>query len=858
MALSKASPDNHFTDRLIIDIWSKFLAAVPDLRDQEAMDAVRGDRYLFSNLRRVSTRTHGEWLNTLPSTLRGGGNQPSRPGQPTLAQWIHLRAILDDTFEDVFGVVLWVLARDMSEFYGSKPSRLQAMDQYGKECVHQLMGIWNVCMAKELFREKPGGLSLRHFLLDQVSQPSSVDWTFLAESGEDTGGTLNERLSFLFGGTRRHPIAAVLATLHLLRTIERQPWGPEFVLQYQPWMRLMGSVIDRPTQKLEGGDPQRAPQSIVRILTSPEVDIAVRGHWQTLLESFRFEPVAADITTTIPPGSGTAHRSAEGTHQHDLHASNSETFDPALESSSAVMRPSNDVALRDRFTRLSIVRLGRCVEQENVTSTERVRQDVLQFNARNPQIQLPVQVYEHLLLAFLSLKRLDPAMECWKMMVKAGHPPSVKTYTIAIQYSQHLKTHDAVDYFWNAMRQDGLQPDGHAWNFRLTNLFRRNDVDYGMRALAQMGDEWINAARRAYGSQSKKTKKGVPPPKQDILFSAMDGDINGVPKPTAYTLNAAIKALAKKKNDEVITKILAWGRKFDIEPDVYTYNSLIHMSMVKGAPGEAMQILRRMGDKGVKANDDTWTVLLNAMFKNLDFSALKPEEQESKLLTLIKSLEGATGETLGPKGYAIVLDRLLKMLNNPRAAQAVLQHMTTVGAELTQFHYTVLLTHYFQQQPPDFASIEALWNRIETGQNGYAAALGVQFYDRMIEGYATNHRTLGIVPMMAFIKHAHAEGKYVSWPALSQAVRALAESGEWNVLSQLVNDVRQGLKKREIGIIHGGSHYNFWRLVISTGVLSREGITEPEQINEENMGSGRDAYNTDRRWGKAMGERVAM
>ena len=95
-----------------------------------------------------------------------------------------------------------------------------------------------------------------------------------------------------------------------------------------------------------------------------------------------------------------------------------------------------------------------------------------------------------------------------------------------------------------------------------------------------------------------------------------------------HRLNAAIGALNTKGHDSMIPEVLAWSRQYRIEPDVSTYTTLISASIRNGRHSEAMNMLRRMREKNIEANEDTWSVLLAAMFNDASINTLSPEELE--------------------------------------------------------------------------------------------------------------------------------------------------------------------------------------------------------------------------------------
>ncbi|KAK6434796.1 hypothetical protein LTR95_009026 [Oleoguttula sp. CCFEE 5521] len=133
---------------------------------------------------------------------------------------------------------------------------------------------------------------------------------------------------------------------------------------------------------------------------------------------------------------------------------------------------------------------------------------------------------------------------------------------------------------------------------------------------------------------------------------------------------------------------------------------------------------------------------------------------------------------------------MLKHQSNADAARMLLEHMASHGLEPSTHIYTILMSFYFSRTPPDFAAVDALWQRIKRANAGHGAPVDGIFYDRMIEAYAKHHHTLGIASSMQFLERMGKEGKRPGWRALEAIARALADRQEWARLGVLVSDLR--------------------------------------------------------------------
>ncbi|KAK5708558.1 Protein BZZ1 [Elasticomyces elasticus] len=515
---------------------------------------------------------------------------------------------------------------------------------------------------------------------------------------------------------------------------------------------------------------------------------------------------------------------------------------------------SVDIAARDaavdRFTNLRITRLGQAQQKQDLNQAENLKREILEFASHSI---LPDKLYDHLLLTLLTLRSPTSAIEVWThflgQLAKRGRQPEVKSYTVMMKGTQILRDVPGQEAFWSRMRAAGLAPDVNAWTTRIFGLIKGGRAEDGLKALGEMGGEWVEAvqvkhAREASGPASKRkagTKIKAEPERLSTSQAAAlyVNDVDGVPRPTAVTMNAAISALAMRA-DRHIPKVLAWGRAFGLEPDGTTYNTLLNVSFRHGDIEEAMAILRRMRDKGIETSSDTWIVLLTQVFEGRSMDGLSAQEQRERVMGLIEAGAEGGGSGIDAKGYALAIDRLLKGYGNVEAAQAVLGHMIEVaGLQPTPHLYTIFMTYYFSREGgPDLAAVAALWEQIQREHGGRGAKLDGVFYDRMLEGYATYHHVMNSTQeVQALLARMRDEGRRPSWVALERVARALADRGEWGVLLGIVDEARAWVREedggRRVEMLTGDRTYgqeSFWQFVVDTGLLREEGISSVAQL----------------------------
>jgi pentatricopeptide repeat protein len=487
-----------------------------------------------------------------------------------------------------------------------------------------------------------------------------------------------------------------------------------------------------------------------------------------------------------------------------------------------------------------IKRLGHATEHTHLLQAEACWKEVREFSAKQAGASsLPLFLYEHFMLAFLAMRQPRLALETWNTVIECGLEPTAKTWTVLMRGCSRGNDADALETFWARMRKQGVQPDQHAWSVRLFSLVKAKRISVAFSALKTMGQEWIAAVRReqkASLQQASSKKYGIAQ-LPEIDLAQWNTDIGDVPRPNIAVVNSVVSALANK-DDQHIPRVLAWAREFAIDFDLTTYNALLNVAMRHGKTAEAFSVLKHMQDRSIEPNSTTFTVVLAALFQSDFFTNLPQPEQTTQLFALIHSIEASCKTvTLDAKGYALAIDRMLKLHNNPTAARALLDHMSDRRLEPTTHIYTILMASYFDADPPDFAAAEALWARLRSGNSGYGVALDTIFYDRMVEAYAKHHAHVGITPMLAFLERMSHEGKRPGWQVLELVARALVDQDEWGRLHGLIDDIRESKGLVRVGVRGLVGQNEFWRFIISTGVLEREGIRSEQDLRKSSGGS---------------------
>jgi pentatricopeptide repeat protein len=738
---------------------------------------------------------------------------------------------------------------------------LQKTDQKTEypELLHEIMKMWNALMFLKLRRDAGyAGLLGNNNALDWSYLPDIP--TFLQRARVDrqaagfrpTFGSLlymfmPQQRSFAIRKQTGHDFpTAACVTLDALRDQDRMRLVDDQRKQsYEPFVALLDGILNtalRPpiphglAERIKGsplGD-EYAALAIRLGLGDPQGLTGARGGSQIV--SHRVGRSVASPGGSQEPEPGLLqHEEQESAATSPMELSGIDLGAPPLPTS----EQSTSSPEMDEFVRLRIFRLANAVRMKRIALAQQVKSEVFAMSASSQGAELPNRLFENLMLAFLQLAHPKLALEVWNHFTSVGRQPTVQTYTVMMRGSQELRDINAMEIFWKKMRNAGIQPDAHAWSTVIYGLLSGGKIDLGMRALDELTREWFAAARAKYEAEQKQQSIKTPAEvKPSQIIQAFDGDVDGVPRPSLVVMNTAISALGKKR-DQLIPQVLSWGRQFGLEPDQVTYHVLLNLSLRHGRADEAMGLLKRMQERGMEADSTTWTILISALFEGRSLDGLSLEDQHTKVMNYIKTFEAATSAGIHQKGYALIIDRLLKLYNNITAASAVLHHMLSKNIQPSTHIFTILMASYFQRQPmPDFAAAEALWQHIQTSSENSTGknqiALDSLFYDRMIEGYAVHHQTLGgVEPMLHFLQRMRQEKKRPSWRALTSAAQALAQRQDWYRLTEIVDEARQWIKEDEGQLIVGKQSFfqrDFWEFVVRTGILRNEGITSSEQV----------------------------
>lgn len=341
------------------------------------------------------------------------------------------------------------------------------------------------------------------------------------------------------------------------------------------------------------------------------------------------------------------------------------------------------------------------------------------------------------------------------------------------------------------MLASDIHPDNLAWTTYISGLMQCRDWRGGLQAIEDMGHAWKRFTAQKVSNLTIK-------PDADPAEYA----------PSMVPINGAISIVLNLKRPELVESILSWAKGHSLSPNLETFNSLLRTAVRSSDQPAVQRALSDMKAHGYSPDIITFTTLLDGYLRNTvkKLGTESPEEQEAAISRIFTDMDAA-GIAANPHTYSTIVHSLLSSAPpSVSAARAVLARMAQKNLQPTPHVCTILVRHYFASDPPDLAAVEGLWRRIRADKINVDHV----FYDRIIEGYAQ----LGeMEKMLNFLRLMPAEGKIPGWVALAQALRTLVTREEWDLCSDLVEDVEGDGGLLRLGKRGWRGEDEFWMLV---------------------------------------------
>ncbi|KAN0115101.1 hypothetical protein V8E51_004645 [Hyaloscypha variabilis] len=462
----------------------------------------------------------------------------------------------------------------------------------------------------------------------------------------------------------------------------------------------------------------------------------------------------------------------------------------------------NEQSGQDDLYRVSFInkRLQNALKRGNVREVNELWSDVEQWPVKELESPQPYSLKRGTLteelcnlfiLIYMSLRQPSYAIHVWNHLLKSGIQPTLQTWDNMLSGCKASRDWKALEAVWQRMLASGAQPDAVCWTTRISGLIDGYQVNLGIRALDEMGRIWLAAAKRQH-------------PKMKLEQLQLLPEVDGAVKPTIGTINAAVAGLFSRKSPDAAHRVLAWGGKFGITPDVITYNTLLRPLIRNGQVKQASVLLKQMQNAGIQADVATFTTILDETFRYSEHHT--PEEQKDIVDSVFSEMEAA-GVEPNLHTYATIIYQLLQSSHgNMTSVKAVMERMAAQGLQPSPQIYTMMIGHYFQQTP---ANLDAVRSLIESASM-VEGSTDHKFWDRVVEGYAQEGETAHALKILADV---HRANQKVGFLAMRMLLFALAQNQEWDSARNLVRNVflLNGGPRPEGAHLRIGEHL-FWQL----------------------------------------------
>ncbi|KAK4123613.1 hypothetical protein N657DRAFT_645201 [Parathielavia appendiculata] len=466
--------------------------------------------------------------------------------------------------------------------------------------------------------------------------------------------------------------------------------------------------------------------------------------------------------------------------------------------------------------RVSVHRqLGDAINRRNLSM---VNQAWLEFwgdavtpdDARISELAKRSEMFDYFIMAYTMMRRPQQAIEVWTSMERVGIKATIKTWNSMLQGCAKANNAQGIKTVWDKLTKSGMKLDIAIWTARIHGLFLCGEASAGIRALDEMVKVW--AAR------------------ENPQYAAL------AVQPTVEPVNAALAGLLRLKRSGDAMKVLAWASKQGINPDIYTFNTLLRPLVRRGDMEAIDEIFATMQSINIRADVATFTVLLEGTLNHI--GDLPPTQQVAIVERILDAMQ-SSGIEINMQTYAKILHLLLR--EGDRAGEpvkAVLAHIWCRGLDLTSHIYTMLAEHYFSRDPPDTVAVTALIENRRLHEN---KAIDRVFWERMIKGYCQAGETRRALEIF---DRVFVPGTMITFGTLYELLRPLVVAGDAEAAVRVVEAARKiGRADDDAVPKWRGSHgdvgegkrywkHRFWHLAYEHGLMGEQ---LAERFREANL-----------------------
>ncbi|KAK4460264.1 hypothetical protein QBC42DRAFT_272792 [Cladorrhinum samala] len=374
--------------------------------------------------------------------------------------------------------------------------------------------------------------------------------------------------------------------------------------------------------------------------------------------------------------------------------------------------------------------------------------------ARKKELEKHRNMFDYFILAYMTMRRPNLAIEVWDKMESIGIKPAIETWDSMMQGCAKTKNPDGIRAVWEKLLKSGVKLDTHIWTSRISGLFNSGDPEGGIRALNEMAVVWNQRSKPEFA--------------------------NIAVQPSIEPVNAALAGLFRCERDGDAGRVLSWAASYNIKPDIFTFNTLLRPLLRRGDQKGVEGVLNTMRGAGIEADVATFTIMLEGTLSHI--GTRDPAEQIA-IVTRVLDEMNAAGIEANMQTYGKIMYILLyESESSERAVQAVLAHIWGSGLELSSQIYTMLANYYFTRDPPESAAVTSLIERRGLKSNRDIDRI---FWERVIKGYCAAGETERALDIFENVIVSSGITKIASG-TLYDLLSSLQEVGAWDAANRLV------------------------------------------------------------------------
>jgi pentatricopeptide repeat protein len=425
-------------------------------------------------------------------------------------------------------------------------------------------------------------------------------------------------------------------------------------------------------------------------------------------------------------------------------------------------------------------------------------------DAKLKQCRENPELFNYFIMAYMAMRQPTRAIEVWNSMSSIGIEPTVKTWNAMIDGCRRANNLLGLKNVWTKLIASNMKLDPAIWTARVSGLIELGSPDEGLAALDEMARIW-------------KANQKLP----------LDKRSPAAVKPTIEPVNAALAGLLRlqKLSSNAAASLLGWAAKQGLEPDIYTFNTLLRPLLKQGLDSEVQKLLKTMQKQNLEADVATFTILLEGALE--DIGEQTPNQQVQTVNTFLRNMRNA-GVTANMQLYAKMIHLLLQQGDRAEEpVKALLAHIWGQGLELTSHIYTMLADHYFTRSPPDTDAVTAL---IENRRLHDNRDIDRVFWERVIFGYC---QVGDVAVALHIFDKMEKSGSKISLSTLYELLLVLGRSGQTSSVAKVIEFAKKAKDQPE-ELIPGRSprfwHHRFWHLAQDYG-FSREDLQGKEAVH---------------------------